>query len=107
MSTTLEDLAAALRRIEARLAEPQPMCFKLPDAAARLGVSITTLREMMARGEIRTSTVGRRQMVSLAELERVAAPDEDRPRVERRQRERAWKPLERRPPRPRRPEDRR
>jgi hypothetical protein len=81
-----------LSRLEDRL-KPQPRCLKLPDAARELGVSITTLREMIARGEVRTSTVGRRQMIALSELDRVAAPDEERPKVEAQQRRAKWVPI--------------
>lgn len=99
--TTLEELAAALRRIEARLAEPaQPMCFSIKDAAERLGVGLTVMKEMVARREVRTSTVGKRAMISLSELERIAAPDEERPKVVRQQQVKAWKPVVRPPPPP-------
>ncbi|MDP1916265.1 MAG: helix-turn-helix domain-containing protein [Myxococcales bacterium] len=97
MATTLDELAAALRRIEEYLAQPAaaaPLLLKFPDAATRLGISITTLREMVARGELRTATVGRRAMVPLAELERVATPDEARAAQARKQRVKAWVSIE-------------
>ena len=96
MAATLEELAAALLRIEERLAQPDaaaPLLLKFPDAAAKLGISITTLREMVDRGELRTATVGRRAMVPMAELERVATPDEARPAKVREQRAKAWVPI--------------
>jgi excisionase family DNA binding protein len=93
----LEALAREVRerlsRLEERL-KPEPRCYKLPDAAEQLGVSITTLREMLERGEIRSSTVGRRQMISRSELDRVSAPDVERPKVVATQRVKAWVPIE-------------
>ena len=69
----------------------------------RLGVGLTVVKEMVARREIRTSTVGRRPMVSLSELERIAAPDVERPAIEKRQAAKRWVPIEKkRPPPPKR-----
>ncbi len=97
MGNTLEEVLREVRdrlaRMEERL-QSQPMCLRMPDAARRLGVGLTTLKAMVDRGELRTTTVGRRRMVSLSELERLAAPDEERPAVERRQRQARWEPIE-------------
>ncbi len=101
LEKVLEEMRARLARIEERL-RPQPCCFDFPEAAQRIGIGVTKLREMVARREIRVSTVGRRQMISLSEIERVTAPDEERPRVEAEQREKAWKPLVKPKPPPKR-----
>lgn len=100
MTATLDDLAAALGRIESRLAEPPPLLLKVPAAAARLSVHVKTLEKMISRGEVKTATIGKRQMVPMAELERLATPDEVRPAKVRQQQVKAWKPLVRRPPPP-------
>lgn len=96
------DLEAVVREIRERLArleerfQPQATCLSYRDAANRLGVGLTKLKELVARGELRPSRVGRRRMVALSEIERLAAPDEERPAVERRQRQVRWEPIEKR-----------
>lgn len=42
----------------------------IPDAAAVLGISRTTLYELIADGEINTVKIGRRTLVTQDELER-------------------------------------
>jgi len=101
LEAVLREVRELLSKVDGKL-QPQPLCFSMKEAAERLGVGLTVMKEMVARREIRTSTVGRRAMISLSELERVAAPDEERPRVEQQQREKAFKPLVRRPPPPKR-----
>lgn len=92
LEAVMLEIRERLARIEERL-QPQPTCMDFPEAAKRLGVGLTKLKEMVARGELRTSTVGRRAMISISELERVAAPDEEKPRVERQQRAQRWTPI--------------
>ncbi len=95
LEAVLKEVRELLAKMDERL-QPQPLCFSLKDAAQRLGVGLTVLKEMVARREIRTSTVGRRAMISLSELERVASPDEDRPAIEKRQAQKRWVPIEKR-----------
>ena len=69
----MEEVRGRLARIEERL-QPAPMCMTYPEAAKRLGIGLTLLREMVARHELRTATVGKRRMVPLSEIERVSQP---------------------------------
>jgi excisionase family DNA binding protein len=91
----LEDMRARLERLEEKLG-PQPLCFTYPDAAKRLGVGLTKLKQMVRAGEIQTSRVGRVPMISLAELERISTPPAERPKLERAMRAKAWKPIAKR-----------
>lgn len=88
----LVDIRERLKRLEERL-RPEPTCYRFPEAAARLGVSESTLKRMIRAGEVRTSKVGRVPMVSLAEIHRVSAPETERPQVEARARAAAWTPI--------------
>lgn len=66
-------LRESMERLEEGL-RPEPTCLSYPDAARKLGVGVTKLRQMVERGEIRPSLVGKTRMISMAELERVSAP---------------------------------
>jgi excisionase family DNA binding protein len=88
----LAELRERLSRIEERL-QPTPTCLPFPEAAQKLGVGLTKLKELVRSGELRTSTVGKRQMVSLAELERLSTPDNARAKVQQKQHAKAWVPL--------------
>jgi excisionase family DNA binding protein len=50
-----------------------PLAHTVPDACARLGLSRTTLYELIGSGEIRAFKVGSRTLVSEAELRRFVA----------------------------------
>lgn len=91
----LVELRSKLALMDEHL-RPVPMCFKMPDAAARLGVSLSKLKQMVRAGELRTSTVGGSKMIAHSELLRVAAPDADKPAVEREQAAHRWEPIQKR-----------
>ena len=95
LESFLEELRGRLERIEARL-QPEPTCLPFPAAAKRLGVGLTKFKEMVKRGEIRGSLVGRVPMVSLAEILRVSTPVSERPRQAAQSRKAAWVPLKKR-----------
>ena len=76
--------------------QPEAACLSLKDAAARLGVSLTVVKEMVSRGELHTATIGRRSMVPLSELTRVATPDVTRPAHAKKAQRAAWVPLKKR-----------
>jgi hypothetical protein len=88
----LEVIRAGLERLEERM-KPEPTCLTYPLAAKRLGVGLTKLKEMVKRGEIRKSLVGKVPMISLSEIQRVSTPEAERPRLEAKQRKAAWVPL--------------
>lgn len=88
----LEDFRRRLERIEARL-QPEPTCMTYREAAQRLGVGLTKLKEMIARGEISTTRVGKVPMVTAAELRRITTPQEKRPQLARAERAKAWQPI--------------
>lgn len=85
-------LRERMERLEEGL-RPEPTCLSYPDAAKRLGVGLTKFKEMVRRREISTTLVGRVPMVSLAEIQRVATPQDERPAVQRRQRAAEWQPI--------------
>jgi excisionase family DNA binding protein len=97
----LTELRAQMGRIEERL-RPTPTTLTYAKAAERLGVSTLTVRQMVRAGQIRTSTIGKRLKISLAEIERVETPDVERPKVEQRQRAARFVPPVRTPPPPKR-----
>lgn len=90
----LQDMRKQIEKLEERL-KPEPLCFTYPVAAERLGIGVTKLKEMVKKGLIRKSypLKGGAPMISLTELQRVSAPSEERPKVEREQRKAAWVPL--------------
>lgn len=88
----LEDFRKRLERIESRL-QPEPTCFTYLEAATRLGVGKTKLKEMVARGEVRTTRVGKVPMVTAAEIRRVTTPETERPKVAQVERAKAWQPI--------------
>lgn len=48
-----------------------PQAYSVTDACKMLGISISTLYRLFDRGEIHRRKIGRRTMVSLADLERL------------------------------------
>lgn len=95
----LEEQLRGMREELSQLAErlrPRPTCFKYEEAAAELGIGLTHLKAMVRRGEIRVSDVGGAPRISRSEIDRVAAPREEQPRVEREQRRAAWVPIKKR-----------
>lgn len=92
LEALLLEVRERLLKIEERL-RPEPRCYNVKQAAEVLGVSLTVMKEMMARGEVKPSTVGRRKMIAVSELERVSTPDAERPQVEKRQRQARWEPI--------------
>jgi len=91
----LDELRDRLQRIEECLRSPEPLCVTLPDAARRLGIGLTKMKQMVRDRQVRTSMIGRVPMVAISELHRVSTPEADRPRLERAQRAKAWVPIAR------------
>ena len=96
LEVELAAVRAALARIEDRLGRPTPTCLSTQEAAQRLGVGLTTMKRLIASGEVKTATVGKRRMVPASELERIATPDAARPAKVEKQRSAAWVPIKRR-----------
>jgi excisionase family DNA binding protein len=88
----LLDMRKRIEGLEDRL-KPEPLCLTYPEAAKRLGVGLTKLKELVRGGEIRKSMVGRVPMISMTEIQRVSTPEPERPRAERQQRKAAWVPI--------------
>lgn len=99
LEALLIEVRDRLSRLEERL-KPQARCYKLPQAAEMMNLHVKTLEKMIGRGEVKTATVGKRQMVPLSEIERVTAPDVDKPKVVAQHRDATWKPSKRLPPPP-------
>lgn len=85
----LKVIQKQVESLEAR-ARPEPTCFSLKDAATRLGVSLSTMKRMVAEGEIQTATIGKREMIPLSELTRVSTPDTQRPAQQKAAKAAAW-----------------
>lgn len=93
----LEDIRNRLERLEEKFGPgPTATALKYGPAAKRLGIGVTTLKAMVARGEIRTAIVGGRPKIPVSEIERILLPASEQPRHAREQRAKAWKPIERR-----------
>lgn len=90
----LEDIRTRISKMEERL-QPEPTCLSYPEAAQRLGVGLTKLKQMVKRGDVRPTLVGKVRMISLAEIHRVSTPLQERPQVERATRAKAWQPIRR------------
>lgn len=92
MRLLLEDIGARLERLEERL-QPRATCLSLVDAAKQLGVSLSTMKRMVATREIHTATVGKRSMIPVSELARVSTPDPKRPAQQKAAKAAAWVPV--------------
>lgn len=90
----LELMRKIIERLEERL-QPEPTCFTYPEAAKRLGIGLTKLKEMVKRGDLRKSypLEGGVPMIALSEIQRVSVPEDERPKVERAQRKAAYTPI--------------
>lgn len=95
----LEALAADVRRLTALLEQklqPEATMLTMPDAAKRLGIGLTKLKEMVKRREIRTAPLGRVKMIPLSEIYRLSTPVEEQPRQQREVRAAKWVPIQKR-----------
>jgi len=52
---------------------PTKVLFSVPDAASQLSVTARHLWNLVAKGEIRTVSLGRRRLIPASELARIAA----------------------------------
>lgn len=68
----VEQLLAEVRRLVAGQAEP--LTVSVEEAAKRLGVSPATIRRMLVAGLIQSVRIGKRRMVPMSELRRLAEP---------------------------------
>jgi excisionase family DNA binding protein len=67
----IDRTSTALRRVahDARPTSPAALLLTPEEAARRLSVGRTTLYELLARGELRSVSLGRCRRISVAELE--------------------------------------
>lgn len=73
----LQELLVLVRDLAVRHeGQGLPVLLGYPSAAAQLSISVSKLKGLVRSGELRTSTVGRRKMIPLSEVLRVAAPEE-------------------------------
>lgn len=86
ISSILTELLAELRRIRQALERSERELLSITAAAKRLGVSKTTLAELVARGRVASVPVGKRARISRAEIERLSR--EGLPRLDARGRPR-------------------
>lgn len=88
----LELMRKLLESLEERVG-PEPTCLTYPQAAQRLGVSLSKLKRMVRAKEIRTAHVGKVPMIPLSEIHRVSTPEPERPKLAAAQRKAAWVPI--------------
>lgn len=76
MQRESEELLATLRELMAQVVERRemPRLFKYPEAARLLSISPSKLKGLIRCGLIVPTVLGRTRMISLSEIERVAAP---------------------------------
>jgi excisionase family DNA binding protein len=67
-----EELAEIRRLAEASAARPEPLLLDVESAAQRLGISRSTLYELIRSDKLRTVTIGTRRLVPLAALGELA-----------------------------------
>lgn len=70
----LRSIRGELKKISDRLGSPNQDLFTMPQAARRLGIGQTKLREIVQARKLSVVTLGRRRMVPASELERLARP---------------------------------
>lgn len=70
LDAVLLNVRAGLSKLAPRL-RPQPLVFPLSIAAGRMDISLAALRELVKRKQVRSMRLGRVQMVSLSEVERL------------------------------------
>lgn len=92
MRELVKDIGGRIDRLEERF-KPLPTCLSLVEAAKHLGVSLSTMKRMVASREIQTATIGKRSMVPMSELTRVSTPDPLKPAQQKAARVAAWVPL--------------
>lgn len=92
LEALLGEIKERVEGLEAKL-RPLPTCLTIEEAAARLGVSPSTMKRMIKSGDVHTATINKRSMVPVSELERVATPDTKRPAQAKAATKAAWVPL--------------
>ncbi len=92
LEALLGEIRERMERLEERF-KPEPTCLTYPDAAVRLGVGLTKLKQMVKAGEIRKVMIGRVPMIPLAEIHRVSTPPPERPKLAAAQRKEKWVPI--------------
>lgn len=88
----LKDMRDRIEKLEERL-QPEPTVMTFPKAAARLGVGLTKLKELVKKGQLRPALVGEVKMIPLSEIHRLSAPPPEREKVEAKTRREAWVPI--------------
>lgn len=88
----LELMRKIIERLEERLA-PEPTVLTFPKAAARLGVGLTKLKQLVKSGQLRPALVGEVKMIPMSEIHRLSTPPPERAKVEAKTRREAWVPI--------------
>lgn len=88
----LKDMRDRIERLEGRF-RPEATVLSLVAASKQLGVSLSTMKRMVANNEIRTATIGKREMIPISELTRLATPDPERPAQQKAAKAAAWVPV--------------
>jgi excisionase family DNA binding protein len=77
-----EAVAGALASVKA-VASVEPVMVSVPDAAERLGVGTTKLKELVASGRLQSVVIGRRRLIPMAGLNAFAGDETDTSRQNR------------------------
>ena len=70
----LRSIREELAKINQRLSTGEQTLLSFPQAASRLGIGTTKLRDLVAKGALVVTPLGRRKMVALSEIERLSRP---------------------------------
>lgn len=73
----LRSIRAELRKLSEQL-RPVSKCLSPAAAAKQLGIGLTKMRQLITSGHVKTVLLGKRRMVSLSEIDRVASLSEKR-----------------------------
>lgn len=64
----IEHLTERISRLEKAARQPERIAYKVPEAAARIGVEAQTVREMIHDGRIAATDMGGWYLITAAEL---------------------------------------
>lgn len=70
----LDEILEELKRLSRLMESPGPRLFKYGQAAKALGVSVTTVKQLIRDGELATVKIGKRPMIPMSEIERLSTP---------------------------------
>lgn len=83
----LDQLTAAVERLEQRLSQPEPELLSIEQVATKLDVCTKTVRRLIARRQLAARRIGTHWKVAAAEVRRFSQPSSPAPTSKRRSEE--------------------